>query len=404
MISFSKAQRRLVGAMKPLPAVEMDLRQALGLVTTEDVVADRDLPPFDRATMDGYAVVAADTEGAPVRLELAGESLPGHEPDFGVGRGRAARIATGAPLPPGADAVQVVEVCREDGGFVELDEAVEAGENVAPQGEDARAGDVVLAAGMRVTPAALAALASVGKTSLRVGRRPLVAIASTGGEVIPAGGSPTATQIRDANGTSLAARLGRAGAEVRSLGIFADKRAEIDRLLRDVRDADLLVLTGGISMSRHDLVGEVLEEAGAEVVFSKVAIRPGKPTTAAVLNGRPILALPGNPVSCLVTAELFAVPALRALMGFPEPIAPPLRAELKGRIEADANRTLLHPARLDIEHGIPAVRPLRFNSSGDFVGFATAGALVVVPPEAGCYDEAAIVDAIPLEWGGWGNG
>ena len=135
-----------------------------------------------------------------------------------------------------------------------------------------------------------------------------------------------------------------------------------------------------------------------------MAIRPGKPTTAAVLNGRPILALPGNPVSCLVTAELFAVPALRALMGFPEPIAPPLRAELKGRIEADANRTLLHPARLDIEHGIPAVRPLRFNSSGDFVGFATAGALVVVPPEAGCYDEAAIVDAIPLEWGGWGNG
>ena len=401
MISFSKAQRRLVRAMKPLPPVETDLDESLGLVTTEDVLADRDLPPFDRAAMDGYAVVAADTESAPVRLLLIGESLPGLEPDFSIERGRAARITTGAPLPPGADAVQMVEVCREEGDSVEIGEAVEVGQNVAPRGEDAQVGEVILEAGTLVTPAVLAALASVGKARLPVRRRPIVAVASTGSEVVSADEIPKATQIRDANGPSLASRLRRAGAEVRSLGISADKRTEIDRLLQEAGNVDMLLLTGGISMGRHDLVGEALEEAGAKILFAKVAIKPGKPTTAAVLNGRPILALPGNPVSCLVAAELFAVPALRALMGYPKPIAPPLRAELKGKIEAQGDRTLLHPARLDIEHGIPTVRPLRFNGSGDFVSFAAAGALVIVPPDSVCYDEATIVDVIPLEWGGW---
>ena len=395
LITYQRAQKRILRAVELLPAVKLPLDKARGLVLARDIVADRDLPPFDRSAMDGYAVRAADTAGAPVKMKVAGEIVPGREPDADAGPGEAARIMTGAPVPPWADAVQIVEVCRESDGFVEIGEAVEPGRNIAPRGEDASAGDVLLEAGALVTPGVAALAASVGAVEIDVRRRPRVTIAATGDELVDRGSSPSPAQIRNANGPSLAARLQAAGAEVHDGGITSDTREEISRVISEGPSADAVVLSGGVSKGRYDFVKDVLEEAGADILFSGVSMKPGKPTTAAMLGGSLVFALPGNPVSCLVTAELFVVPALRAMMGMASPLPLIIRAELLGGIAADSDRTFFYPAKLGWQDGVPGVTPVRYHGSGDFADFAGAEALVIVPPQRDL-QRNEIVDIIPL--------
>jgi len=395
LITYQRAQKRILRAVELLPAVKLPLDKARGLVLARDIVADRDLPPFDRSAMDGYAVRAADTAGAPVKMKVAGEIVPGRESDADAGPGEAARIMTGAPVPPWADAVQIVEVCRESDGFVEIGEAVEPGRNIAPRGEDASAGDVLLEAGALVTPGVAALAASVGAVEIDVRRRPRVTIAATGDELVDRGSSPSPAQIRNANGPSLAARLQAAGAEVHDGGITSDTREEISRVISEGPSADAVVLSGGVSKGRYDFVKDVLEEAGADILFSGVSMKPGKPTTAAMLGGSLVFALPGNPVSCLVTAELFVVPALRAMMGMASPLPLIIRAELLGGIAADSDRTFFYPAKLGWQDGVPGVTPVRYHGSGDFADFAGAEALVIVPPQRDL-QRNEIVDIIPL--------
>ncbi|HUX07089.1 MAG TPA: gephyrin-like molybdotransferase Glp [Acidobacteriota bacterium] len=395
LITYQRAQKRILRAVELLPAVKLPLDKARGLVLARDIVADRDLPPFDRSAMDGYAVRAADTAGAPVKMKVAGEIVPGREPDADAGPGEAARIMTGAPVPPWADAVQIVEVCRESDGFVVIGERVEPGRNIAPRGEDASAGDVLLEAGALVTPGVAALAASVGAVEIDVRRRPRVTIAATGDELVDRGSSPSPAQIRNANGPSLAARLQAAGAEVHDGGITSDTREEISRVISEGPSADAVVLSGGVSKGRYDFVKDVLEEAGADILFSGVSMKPGKPTTAAMLGGSLVFALPGNPVSCLVTAELFVVPALRAMMGMASPLPLIIRAELLGGIAADSDRTFFYPAKLGWQDGVPGVTPVRYHGSGDFADFAGAEALVIVPPQRDL-QRNEIVDIIPL--------
>ena len=400
LIAYQKAQKRILEAVELLPAEKLPLSLAHGLALAQDIAADRDLPPFDRSAMDGYAVRAADTSGAPVKLKVIGEIIPGNEPHLDVGPGEAARIMTGAPVPPGADAVQIVEVCKESDGFVEIGGQVAPGQNVAPRGEDAAAGDVLLQAGAVVTPGVVALAASVGAVQIEVRRRPKVTIAATGNEIISPENQPSPGRIRNANSPSLAARLQAAGAEVTDAGIANDDREEIARLISQAPEADVVVLTGGVSMGRYDFVKEILQSAGADILFSGVSVKPGKPTTAAKLDRRLVFALPGNPVSCLVTAELFVVPALRAMMGFASPLPLVFRAELLGEIAADSGRTLFYPAKLKWTDGVSSVKPLRYHGSGDFADFAAAEALVIVPPQCNLRQNE-IVDIIPLEGAGW---
>jgi molybdopterin molybdotransferase len=395
LISYETAQDRILSSTKALSEVLLPADETLGLVLARDLPADRDLPPFDRAAMDGYALRADDTSPAPARLKIVGEALPGSEPVLEIGPGEAARIMTGAPLPYGADAVQIIEICSEHGDHVEIGEPVEAGRNISPRGEDARTGDILLRRGTVVTPAVTAALASIGAVEVSVIRRPRVSLVSTGDEVIPPQATPSPTQIRDANGPALAARLRMAGALISETGITRDSRGALQEAIEKIDELDALVITGGVSMGRYDLVKEVLEQAGAQFIFSGVAIRPGKPTTFALLRGRPVFALPGNPVSCLVAAELFVVPALRAMMGYPQPLPPLIRAELLGALATDPLRTYFHPARLLWRDGVPAAEPLVLHGSGDFAHFALAQVLVLVPPERNL-ERHEIIDILPL--------
>jgi molybdopterin molybdotransferase len=401
MLTFEKAQKLILENVQPLPIVNVDLPLSLGLVLAEEIVADRDLPPFHRSAMDGYAVAAADTAGAPVRLPVVGECLPGAEPTFRLQRGRAAVIMTGAPLPEGADAVQMVELCREEAGFVEVTAQVAPGQNVAHMGEDARAGETLLEAGAFVSPSVTALLAAVGKARVAVRWRPKVAVGVTGDEVIEPWREPSPYQIRNANGPALTARLRQLGAETTDLGIIPDDETKISDALTQGREADMIVLTGGVSMGRLDMVTRILKQLGAEIIFERVAIKPGKPTTFALLGGCPVFALPGNPVSCQVALELFAVPALRAITGLRRVLPPFLRAELKDGLKAHADRVTFHPARLKLEEGIPTAYPLPFHGSGDFVHFAAAQCLVIVPAGGGNLESSQIVDALLLEGSGW---
>ena len=308
---------------------------------------------------------------------------------------------TGAALPDGADAVQMVEVCSELDGVVEIRETVSAMENVAPQGEDASAGDIILSAGSLLTPAAIALLASVGKTEVQVRRCPVIGIAVNGDEVIPPDQIPARTQIRDANSHAIASRLEQAGAEIRSFGIIGDDESSIAGLFSSIVEVDALILTGGVSMGRYDFVKNALENAGAEIIVSGVAIKPGKPFTFALVEDKPVFALPGNPVSGLVTTELFVIPAIDFLKGLEKPGFTIMRAELRGEVKSPGERTAFLPVSLGWDDGVPFVVPLPYHGSGDFVNFAKAEALLVVPAKVSEYDSASIVDVVPLESRSW---
>ncbi|HEX8723284.1 MAG TPA: molybdopterin molybdotransferase MoeA, partial [Pyrinomonadaceae bacterium] len=288
MIPVSEAISIVLEKAAPLGAERVPLDEAQGRVLAEDVFADTDLPPFDRAQMDGYAVRSADLRETPARLRVVGEAAAGSGWRGTLNSGEAVRIMTGAPLPEGADSVQQVEVTREDegGGVVEIDRATEPGQFYVPRGSEIRAGERVLEAGEEVNAARAAVLASFGYARVPVGRRPRAAVLATGTELVPVGERPGADQIRDSNSYSLAAYARLAGADP-------------ERLRREIAAAagraDVLVLSGGVSMGRYDFTKAALGALGAEVFFERVSLRPGKPTVFARLpGGALVFGLPGN--------------------------------------------------------------------------------------------------------------
>ncbi|MGH9938865.1 MAG: molybdopterin molybdotransferase MoeA, partial [Blastocatellia bacterium] len=300
---------------------EVRLAASLGRVLRRDCVSDLDLPPFDRARMDGYALQAADTETAiherPVRLRAIGEAAAGHAFDGQVDPGEAVRIMTGAPLPPGADAVEKIEVIRVlDEGLIEIEAPVKPGQFITPRGIEARAGAVMVKFGERVTPSVAATLASFGHAQLKVSRRPRLTLLSTGTELVEVEEKPGPSQIRNSNTYSLAGYAESAGAEVLSGGIVSD---DFDATRAAVADAlsksDVVMLSGGVSMGDYDLVKPALRDLGAEILVEKVAMHPGKPTVFAKFGEKVAFGLPGNPVSVAVSFHLFARPALLKMQG-----------------------------------------------------------------------------------------
>jgi len=372
----------------PLPAEEVALADALQRVLAEDVHADADLPPFDRAAMDGYALRAEDVALAPARLSVVGGVRAGEWPAMTVGPHQAVRIMTGAPVPGGANAVQPVETTRTlADGLVEIAGAVAPGANVAPRGCEVRRGDVVLPRGRRLDPAALAVLASVGCVRPRVGRRPRVAVLVTGDEVVDAASTPAPAQIRNSNGPAVAAQLRLAGAEVATLGLAPDRREALAAALARGFDADVLVVSGGVSAGDYDLVEPVLLEAGASFFFTRVAIKPGAPLVFGRRGATLVFGLPGNPVSAQVTSELFVRPCLLRLQGALPPLRPRATVELLAPVGNRSGRTSHAPALVRAREGRLLARPLRSLGSGDLVAHARANALVVM--EAGRSHAAA---------------
>jgi molybdopterin molybdotransferase len=323
VLPLGEAQARVRAAVSPLPTVVVPLDGALGLVLASPVVASEDVPPFANTAMDGYAVRSSDTDGAPVRLRVVGELPAGRDPaGLHVGRGEAVRIMTGAPMPDGADAVVMVERTRRvvGGGddVVEVEVPVPPGNHVRPAGEDAVPGDEVVAAGTLLRPGHLGVLASVGVEEVTVVRRARVGVLSTGDELVAGGGRVALRpgQIRDANRHSLLASLREAGCEPVDLGVVRDDAVAVRAVIEGgLRSCDALLTSGGVSMGEYDHVKAVLATLGGDQTWMQVAVKPAKPLSFAVVDGRPVFGLPGNPASSIVSFELFARPALLAMMG-----------------------------------------------------------------------------------------
>jgi len=369
------------------------LLSSLGRVLAESVVADRDQPPFDRSTRDGFAVRSAEAATGPLRVVgqiRAGERWTGlNEAGSTLEPGCAIEIMTGAPVPPGADAVAMIEHVEVAGNSIRLsaERVLRSGENIVPQGSEARAGDAVLAVGTEIEAAEIALAAACGCASLTVFRRPRVAIIATGDELVDLDATPNEQQIRNSNSYGLAALVARAGGEADRLPIAPDRRDDLERLIAEARNSDLLLLSGGVSMGKYDLVEEVLASMGAEFFFTGVRMQPGKPVVFGRLpasGGRReqyFFGLPGNPVSTQVTFHCFVEPLLRAMAG--AGISPPrfAQATLAEDVIGKPGLTRFLPARLTPGRARSMVRLVGWQGSGDLAANARANCYAVLPPE-----------------------
>jgi molybdopterin molybdotransferase len=402
-ISVTEALSLVLGAAVPLPCETVEFQAARGLVLAEEVLADRDAPPFDKSLMDGFAVRAADVAAAPRVMPVVSEILAGADPDrlAPIGAGEAARIMTGAPLPPGADAVVMVEATEPAGGAgdqgVRILRGVGAGENVAPRAADVRRGQRLLAGGDVVDPAAIGILAACGRARVPVRRRPRVAVLATGDELVPPAETPGPGQIRNSNGPVLLALAREVGADAVDLGIARDDEASLRDRLEAGLASDLLIVSGGVSMGTRDLVGVVLRALGVRILFDRVAIKPGKPFTFGTRGRTLVCACPGNPVSSYVVFQVFVRPALRKMMGFPEPVTRPLKGVLAGAVRQRGGRTGYHQARARYEEGRYIVEVVPTSGSADFVSCARGNALAIVPAEVERLGPGDAVDLILLD-------
>jgi len=320
MIALEEARARVLGLCRPLPEVAVPLAEALGCVTAEPVVSDANVPSFATTAMDGYAVWAADTEGAseahPVRLLVISTIAAGAAPDRPVGRGQAARIMTGAPMPEGADGIAIVEVTATDGDHVLVHQPSVAGVAVRLPGGDIVRGQEVFPAGTVLSPGHLGVLASIGLEKVVVYRRARVGVLSTGDELAEGSEALRPGQIRDTNRLTLMSLCRQSGFEVLDLGKARDDEDVIREVMsRGAESCDAVITSGGVSMGDFDFVKKVLDQIG-EMSWMQVAIRPAKPLAFGTVGGTPVFGLPGNPVSSMVSFELFARPGLRQMMGF----------------------------------------------------------------------------------------
>lgn len=385
MLSFVDARRKVITITKNLPhtpAVERaGLESAPGRILAENIIADRDYPPFDRAARDGFAVRSADCREPGATLRIIGEVRAGSAPERAVGSGECMQIMTGAAMPAGADAVVMIEQTRPGGSSNEIviERSAQAGMNFVPRGTEARAGDVILRPGMRLGDAESSLAAQVGCAELIVYRQPRVAILSTGDEVVEVETEPGPFEIRNSNSVALAAQCRAAGGEPVLLGNAPDRADELRKLIERGLAEDILVMSGGVSMGKYDLVEGVLRELGAEFFFDAVDIRPGRPAVFGVCRGKPVFGLPGNPVSTMVTFELFVVPAIDILGGSePRPL-PLLKARLAKPVEKKAALTHFVPALLEWAQGEATVTELAWQGSGDIGTVARGNCYLVVP-------------------------
>lgn len=383
MITLQQALDLVLQHTPRLPAETITLLQASGRVLAEEVISDLDQPPFARSSMDGYALRAVDAAQAPVQLQVVGFIPAGVVPDIKIEKGQAAKIMTGAPVPEGADAVQMVEKTRlaNDGKTVEILAAVSTGHNIAPTGSEARAGQVVAQAGSFISPAMIGLLASVGKSEVSVYRAPTVGIIATGDELIAIDQRPSSGQIRNSNSFALAAQVAKLGVTPHVLGVARDEKKHIYDLIRQGLQYDVLLLTGGVSMGDLDLVEEVFAELHFKVYFDKVAVKPGKPVVFAKSGEKLIFGLPGNPVSTATTFELLVRPAIRKMMGFPVYQNQIVSAQLAEPFKNRSQREFYAPAKTWYDGKHFHVQPLKAKGSGDVVTYAQSNCYLICPIE-----------------------
>jgi molybdopterin molybdotransferase len=393
ILSFEDARHvvELHAAQVSSPATEsVPILKSRGRVLAEPLIADRDFPPFPRATRDGYAVRAADVATVPVTLTVIGEIRAGasdSEIPRAVGAGEAVSIMTGAPAPAGSDAVVMVEYTSRSGDSVGILRGIASGENIVPTGAEAHAGDELVAKGTRLGAAQIAIAASVGKSELLAYTRPRIALLSTGDEIVDITVEPGRNQIRNSNSYSLAAQVEDAGGEAEVLSVAPDEATRLKELMEEGLSADLLLLTGGVSMGKYDLVEQVLETLHAEFFFTGAHIQPGRPIVFGGLPGdeargtKYFFGLPGNPVSTMVTFELFAKPMIEALAGRSPKTLRFLQAKLRTEIKTKTGLKRFLPAVLAGEFEQSEVALVPWQGSGDLAASARANCYIVIPPD-----------------------
>jgi molybdopterin molybdotransferase len=407
MISFEAARAKVIeifSARVCAPEREiLDLTvapaAALGRILAESIVADRNYPPFNRSIRDGFALRAADATEPGAKLRLIAESRAGVAFDGTVSAGECVRILTGAPVPRGANAVVMHEYTREEADFVVFEQAVRAGQYYVLAGAEARVGEVVVPRGTRLGYAELAMAAEVGRARIEVSRRPRVAILSTGDELVSLGQAPGPFQIRNSNNISLAAQVTLAGGEPLTAGSAKDEIAELRARIEQGLQADMLLLSGGVSVGKYDLVEQVLKDIGAEIFFDAVAMRPGKPVVFGWCRGKPVFGLPGNPVSTMVTFELFVIPAIEALSGCPPRPLPIFKAKLAHPVDEKGDVAHFLPARVSWPKGEsdaePKVEVLLWEGSGDIGAVVRGNSYLVVNTSKLHLQAGEWVDVLP---------
>jgi len=402
-LSVEEALARILDGVEPTPAEGVAIETAHRRTLAEPLAALLTQPPFDASAMDGYAVRAADVASLPATLELIGEAAAGHPFAGTVGPGQAVRIFTGAPVPPGADAVVIQENAsrEEEGGAtrVRVRDGRPDKSDIRARGIDFSEGEVLLKAGRRLGPREVALAAAMGHGTIAVRRRPRVAVLSTGDELVPPGSRPGPGQIISSNHLGVAAMAENAGADVRLLGIAGDTRESLDGHLALAEGADVIVTIGGASVGDHDLVGPVLAARGMVLAFWKIAMRPGKPLMFGRLGATRVLGLPGNPVSSLVCARVFLVPLLHALVGAPAEAHRPLQARATVALEPNgARQHYMRATTTTAADGLPLATPVRSQDSSLLAPLAEADCLLVRPPHAPPAAPGTLVPILPLDF------
>lgn len=386
MIDISKAVKLIDRETTVLRAEKAALSDAAGRVLRETIVADTDLPPFDRSQMDGYAVIAADTLHKPPRskgvtCKVVGESAAGRGWHKTLKKGQAVRIMTGAPVPKGADAVQKIELTREENGFVEILEPTEQGRFIVRKAAEIKSGKIIFESGEVITENMIATIASFGYAKVSVGRVPRVAILGTGTEIVDISKKPGRDQIRNSNSVMLDVLCRNFGATTVVLPITKDEISDLkSEISNAVKQADILVITGGVSVGKYDHTKAALAELGAAIFFDKVRLKPGKPAVFARLGKTLVFGLPGNPVSAAVTFHLFVRKSILKMQGASKTDATSGTAVLATDTKGAKERDTYLPSRIETDQdGRLIARALRWLGSSDFISYSHANALVLVP-------------------------
>ena len=404
MLSHEAARAKVIAVVNALAAAApetetiefaADPSRALGRILAENVIADRNYPPFDRSTRDGFAVRAADAANPGIRLRLIGESRAGHAFDGQMEAGSTVQIMTGAPLPRGANAVVMLEDAEVGGDYVVVHRAARPGQHYVVEGQETRAGESVIKRGKRLGYAELAMAAQVGRSKIEVAKKPRVAILSTGDEVIAVGNAPQRFQIRNSNCISLAAQVSLAGGAPMVLGNAPDDVAELRARIEEALKADIVILTGGVSVGKYDLVEQVLKEMRVEFFFDAIAIRPGRPAVFGACNNTPVFGLPGNPVSTMVTFELLAVPAIEAMSGHPPGSLHLFKAKLAHPVDEKPPLAHFLPARVKWPDGQATVEALHWEGSGDIGAVVRGNCFLVVHESKQKLEAGEMVDILP---------
>jgi len=410
ILNFEEAQQLLLSHAEPLRGrnihcESVPLLASPGRTLAEDIAADRDFPPFPRATRDGYALCSEDLRHLPAQLQVVGEIRAGGDFPCGFTKlqaGQALGIMTGAPVPDGAHAVVMVEHTERRENTVRVLKAVTEGENIVPRGSEGKAGAILVERGTVLSHPHVAVAAATGRSQVRVNARPKIAILPTGDEVVPIDHSPSNHQIRNSNSFSLAAQVIAAGGEPVQLPIAPDKPAELRELIRRGLERDLLLMSGGVSAGEYDLVEETLGEFSAEFFFTGVQIQPGKPLVfgRAQLPESPrttyFFGLPGNPISTMVTFALFARMMIHSLSGAAATQVRGTEVRLANAVHVKTGLTRFLPARLSGPWNEAQVETVKWQGSGDMAAFAKADCLLVIPPDREQFEPGDMMTVVPL--------